>query len=399
MAGGGGGAVGMRLNIMTALYLPILGYAMSTFDINPDALVIKSDNLEAYAVAKNKTVPLGDRFEANILYELKPSEEQKAALEAIKEGEHAGGEKAEEDHNAKMMFKPHVLIDESNSVKGIYYDTLEAKFFLDTEVLRAQMGTEMTKTFSFKAKVSAKTIGGKGFEKDIEESFTVFKPFVEVQSNSVPSLIAECENSLRFNAIGYDPTQLVLSDRSSGLNVNGNTITWSPKGDTTVITVSARTPDGQVREIDKKGFRIKPTPSPVAGIRLENNTQFLSSSDLLGYQEYFELVIRPDESFVKDFPKDARYRLDEVTIEIGKRGLAPEQTTLDSQTLKEFFNTKGRAKNEDIYIFSALDAMGRNMIAAQIQIRIDKINRINFQNKAIPVDVNTFKSSFVYNAR
>ena len=182
MSGGGGGAVGMRLNIMTALYLPILGYAMSTFDLNPDALVLNSENLEAYAIAKNRTIALGDRFEASIYYELKPTDDQLSALQAVE-----GELKKEEDHNAKMMFKPHVQIDEKNSVPGIYFDTLASKFFLDTDKLRAQMGSEMTKTFKFKANITATTVGGKGFEKDVEETFTVFKPYVEVQSNAVPS--------------------------------------------------------------------------------------------------------------------------------------------------------------------------------------------------------------------
>jgi hypothetical protein len=396
MSGGGGGAVGMRLNIMTALYLPILGYAMSTFDLNADALIISSENLEAYAIAKNRTVALGERFEASIFYELKPTEEQLSALEVADKGV-----KKEEDHNAKMMFKPHVHIDEKYSVPGIYFDTLAAKFYLDTDKLRSQMGSEMTKTFKFKANVTAKTVGGKGFEKDIEESFTVFKPYVEVQSNAVPSLIAECENSLRFNAIGYDPTSLILSDRSSGQVVNGNTITWSPKGDTTVITVSARTADGQVREIDKKGFRIKPTPSPVAGLRRENDKKFLAPTDVISYQEFLELVIKPDDSFVKDFPKDAKYRIDEVAVEVARRGLAPEYTVLSSADLKAYIDKsgKGKANNEDIYIFSIYDAMGKNMIAQSVNIRIDKIVRINYQGKSIPVDVNTFKSNFVHNVR
>ena len=397
MSGGGSGAVGMRLNIMTALYLPILGYAMSTFDLNPDALVLNSENLEAYAIAKNRTIALGDRFEASIFYELKPTDEQLSALDAA-EGEH---EEKAEDHGADMLFKPHVRIDEKNSVPGIYFDTLASKFFLDTDKLRAQMGSEMTKTFKFKANVVAKTVGGKGFEKEVEETFTVFKPYVEVQSNAVPSLIAECENSLRFNAIGYDPTALVLSDRSSGQVVNGNTITWSPKGDTTVITVSARTADGQVREIDKKGFRIKPTPSPIAGLRRENDRKFLAPTDVVSYQEFLELVIKPDESFVKDFPKDAKYRIDEVAVEVARRGLAPEYTVLSAADLKTYIDKsgKGRANNEDIYIFSIYDAMGKNMIAQSVNIRIDKIVRINYQGKSIAVDVNTFKSNFVHNVR
>ncbi|NCP84652.1 MAG: hypothetical protein GW823_07110 [Bacteroidetes bacterium] len=396
MAGGGGGAVGMRLNIMTALYLPILGYAMSTFDLNPDALVLNSENLEAYAIAKNRTVALGDRFEASIYYELKPTDEQEAALDMLDKGA-----KKEEDHNAKMMFKPIVNIDEKSSVNGIYFDTLASKFFLDTDKLRSKMGSEMTKTFKFKANITAKTVGGKGFEKDVEETFTVFKPYVEVQSNAVPSLIAECENSLRFNAIGYDPTALVLSDRSSGQVVNGNTITWSPKGDTTVITVSARTADGQVRVIDKKGFRIKPTPSPVAGLRRENERKFLGATDVISYQEFLELVIRPDDSFVKDFPKDAKYRIDEVAVEVARRGLAPEYTVLSAADLRTYIDKsgKGKANNEDIYIFSIYDAMGKNMIAQSVNIRIDKIVRINYQGKSIPVDVNTFKSNFVHNVR
>lgn len=396
MAGGGGGAVGMRLNIMTALYLPILGYAMSTFDVNPDALVISSENLEAYAVATNRVVPVGDRFEASILYELKPTEEQKAAMEAAVNG---SGEKKTEDASAKIMFKPKVKIDEKASVAGIYFDTVEAKFYLDTEKLRAQMGNEQSKEFEFFANITAKTIGGKGFDKNIREKFTVFKPSVNVVSNSVPTLIAECENSLRFDAIGYDPNQLVLFDRSSNQTINGNTITWSPRGDTTVITVSVKTATGQIKELDKKGFRIKSVPSPIAGIRKEKEKNFLAVNETIGYSEPFELVIKPDDSFLKDFPKDAKYRLEEIEVEVGRRGLPPEKAVMDAQFLKDFNITK-KGTSEEVYFFSGRDAIGKALNnVSSIAIRIDKIFRINFQNKAVPVDINTFKSNFAINVR
>lgn len=395
MAGGGGGAVGMRLNIMTALYLPILGYAMSTFEVNADALVISSENLEAYAVATNRIVPIGDRFEASILYELKPTEEQKAAMEAAsKSGEHQV-----EDHSAKIMFKPEVKIDAKASVSGIYYDTVEAKFYLDTEKLRAQLGTDQSKEFEFSAEIIAHTIGGNSFQKNIKEKFTVFKPSVNVVSNSVPTLIAECENSLRFDAVGYDVSQLILFDRSSNQTINGNTITWSPRGDTTVITVSVKTPSGQIKELDKKGFRIKPTPSPIAGIRREKEKSFLALGEQVAYNEPFELVIRPDESFLKDFPKDAKYRVDEIYVEVGRRNLPPETTIMDARLLKDFYVSK-KGTNEEVYLFSGRDAVGKPLNnVSSISIRIDKIFRINFQNKPIPVDVNTFKSNFSINAK
>ena len=128
---------------------------------------------------------------------------------------------------------------------------------------------------------------------------------------------------------------------------------------------------------------------------------FLAPTDVVSYQEFLELVIKPDESFVKDFPKDAKYRIDEVAVEVARRGLAPEYTVLSAADLKTYIDKsgKGRANNEDIYIFSIYDAMGKNMIAQSVNIRIDKIVRINYQGKSIAVDVNTFKSNFVHNVR
>jgi len=159
MAGGGGGAVAMRLNIMTALYLPILGYAMSTFDVNPDALVVKSDNLQAYAISQQNTVPVGDTFQASIMYELRPTDEQQDAISDIK-----GEGSAKKEKSGVKMFEPEVIIDEGSSPEGMYYDTVEKRIIFNTNNIDFAPG-ENQKRLNYKATVNALTLGGEGFIK------------------------------------------------------------------------------------------------------------------------------------------------------------------------------------------------------------------------------------------
>lgn len=394
MAGGGGGALGMRLNVMTALYLPILGYAMSTFELNPDALIISSDNLFADAIPIERTVRLGDTFEAKIMYELVPTPEQKAQLEALARGEAKGEAKSH-----TKVFEPSIIIDTKNSPDGMYFDSVEKRIYLNTEKLSKQFKDgEFQKTFNYKLDISAKTVAGEGFYKTVNNSFSVFKPFIEVQSNAAPRLFANSKNALKFNVPGVDPNTLVLNDKASGMEIKGSTIEWSPNGDTTVISVSYTNSEGDKIFVGTKGFRITPTPAPKVYLRRENG-EILQPGSNASWPDLLELVIEADESFMKDFPQDSKYSIDGITMEIVNLGVQPTRLELSRQDIRDFRSNKGAGTGQLIYELDFYKLPGGLPNGIGINIQLNKVNRINFQNRPFEVDPNTIPSNFSLSMR
>lgn len=394
MGGGGGGAVGMRLNIMTALYLPVLGYAMSTFDLNPDALVISSSNLEAYAVSENNFLSVGEEFRASIMYELKPTEAQEIAANAAVEGE---GKK--KDTHAKGVFTPDVVIDQQSSPAGMVYDTLAKQIVFDTQsVFDGEPQDVRTKVVTFRAKIIGKSAAGLDYYREIENQFEVFKPYVDVQSNAAPRLLAGCENSLKFSVPGIDVNSLVLNDKSSGLTVNGGTITWSPKGDTTTISISRRIGD-QTKFVDVKGFKVTPPPPPSVFVRsASDRSKILTPQDVVTLLDDFELVVKPDPNFLTEFPKDSKYSVGKIRISISRAGLAPQEGEVSGNTLK--LDSRGTARGEYIFAFNLIDALGGQVPRGQgVSFIIEDLSRINFQNARFKVDPTSVPSQFAFRAQ
>lgn len=395
MAGGGGGAVGMRLNIMTALYLPILGYAMSTFDLNPDALVLSGDNLQAYAVPTERSVPVGQQFTADIMYQIKPTEAQLAAM--AEEAAKTGG-KDDKSHK-KGIFEPDVIIDESVSPQGMYYDSVKKMIVFNTaDIFKGEKEDVRQKEVTFKAKIVGKSAAGQSYYREVEEKFSVFKPVVEVQSNAVPRLLAECENSLRFNVPGIDPNTLVLTDKSTGMVIEGNSITWSPRGDTTTITVSRKVGD-ESQFIDTKGFKITPPPFPqvyMQQVDRSNSKTILNPSSKVSLRDDFVLVIKPDPQFLSDFPQDARYVPGGMKVSIARQGLAPQQGELSGNQLGSKQDKNAIANGEYAYRFNLADAMRSRPNGAAINLILTGLARVNYQNKRIELPDNTYPQQFSF---
>jgi hypothetical protein len=388
MAGGGGGAVAMRLNIMTALYLPILGYAMSTFDVNPDALVVKSDNLQAYAISQQNTVPVGDTFQASIMYELRPTDEQQDAISDIK-----GEGSAKKEKSGVKMFEPEVIIDEGSSPEGMYYDTVEKRIIFNTNNIDFAPG-ENQKRLNYKATVNALTLGGEGFIKEVENTFTVFRPVVRVQSNAAPRLLSNCRNSLTFSVTGVEANDIVLSDRASGRTENGNSITWAPPGDTTVFSVSYKKPDGTLTNLDNLGFRISQPPAPIVGLRMNDNRDFMTIQDQGDWYAELFLVVQPDDDFAKDYPDDANYEVGELFVRTTQIGLAPQEATVNAQKMRRMIANDRKIQNSEIvYMLDFYEIYGNLPTGTSLFIGVNELNRVNYEGKRIPVNRDRYKST------
>lgn len=396
MAGGGGGVQGLRLNVMTALYLPILLYAMSTYDLEGSSLVLTQDSLVPHAVPSQSSLATGEEFEAPIYYEILPIQQQGARQMGGVEEEGGGDEAAE---SAKGAFDPDVTIDEENSPEGMYYDEAEQVIRFNTaDVFAGEPSSLHTKELSYRAMVTGKTLEGDEFSSELEGTFSVFRPVINVQSNVPPQLFADSRNSLSFNVQGVDAQSLRLRDESTGHSASGSTIEWTPSGDTTVVEVAYEAPDGELRTLGEEGFRVRTPPPPTVGIREVGEQDFLAGGSTLSPRTDFELVVRPDDTYLTGFPDDARYTVGSLRLRLTRTGVAPEEVEISAAQLESMYDEgRSAALNEDVYRITPRrlfnDPRGNNM-----QIIIRDLERINYEGRSFTVDTDLFQDSFTFEA-
>lgn len=400
MAGGGGGATGMRLNVMTALYLPILLYAMSTYSLEANSLVLNAESLIPHAVAEERTIPQGAQFAAPIYYEIRPREQFGRSLggpteELIEEGE-------TNDKKSKGAFQPDVFIDYDHSPAGMEYDEVSQKIVFNTaNAFEGEPSSVTQKDFSYRARVVGRTIDDEEYSNIVEGTFRVFRPLINVQSTVVPQLFADSRNSLSFTVQGISPSDIRLRDRSTNTRAEGPTLTWTPTGDTTVVFVSYVGADGEVRQVGEEGFRVRPAPPPVIGIRRPNETQLLASgTDAVNPQQPFQLIIRPDDAYAQAFPDDARYRISGIRFRVTRRGLPPEEGALSAQQLQTYYNQNiSRATGQDVYEINLREFIRDFRGASGLEIFVDGVERVNYQNRSIPVDRELVNTAFSFAVR
>jgi len=386
MAGGGGSAVSMRLNIMTALYLPILLYAMSTFDLDENALVLDSNNLKPHVVANNSSVAVGDSYRASIMFTLRDDSHT------------AGGDNGHGD----ALFVPEIDLDYSKSPEALKWDSEKQELLMDTEKLFENVSPETyTKQVEFSGTIRGKTAkdlkegSPASYIEDISGSFTVFRPTIQVQSNAVPKLYANCENSLSFTVPGVNTTSLFLKNKFADQTYEGNSITFSPSSDTALIEVYRKAEEGSSSLLGTKGFKVVEPPNPIVGIREENGNEFLKPGEAIGLFDTYELVIKANESFSNEFPKDSKYRLRSVKMEIVRRGLAPLEAEFTSSELK--YDSRNEALGEYIYKFSAVNKIP-NPQGSGVNIIINDLVRVNYAGRALPIDPTEVSSQFTFKA-
>lgn len=385
-------ALNLRLKIMTILYLPILLYAMSTFDLQPDALVIGSDNLEAFSVPEERSVVLGDEFSASLMYQIVPTPEQMRLFGTTQQPSDNGP--------TSFIFDPEVRIDYSVSPESMTWDAENKRIVFNTaNVFEGADANVLYKDIPYRVHIRAVTAQRQTFERTVEETFRVFRPMVQVQSNAPPRVVADSRNSLNFGVQGINDNNLILHESSTNRRVEGARLDWTPRGDTTVVTISFTAPDGVVRTIDRRGFRVTPPPNPVVGMRRHQERQFLTGNEPIDLFGRFEVVIRPDDNFLRDFPQDARYEVGSIRLSITRAGLAPEEIVLDRATLARYYDrSRSRASGEDIYGPFSLGEFVPNLRGNGLNVFIEDLNRVNYENRRISLDLNEVRNQFSFRA-
>ncbi len=383
-ASGGSSILQLRLNFMTAIYLPILLYAMSTYELEQGSLVISERNLEAVAVSDQGTIFAGDTFEADILYRA-----------IVPPGTAMG------TSGAESLVNPEIIIDTENSPEGLYFDQAERRFVFDSDGVFDDLPPNvLEQEFSFRADAIIRSIvDDEEIIKPIEHSFTVRRPTVNVISNAPPRLVTNSRNDLSFLVPGIDEGNMVLEESSRNLRVAGSRLQWSPTGDSTVVSIFRRLDSGETRLIDRIGYRVVPPPPPRVIIRRFQETTGLTGDDLVAItDDQLEIVILPDESFARDYPDDATYRIGDLRLSFYQPGRPPQTVSIPASRLP-FDRQRSTATNQFIYGPFRLSQLDNQIRGNEVRVEIDRIERVNFEGRAERVSNDLFQDFFSIRTR
>lgn len=347
MAKGGGDIKQLRYRVMLALYLPILLYSFSTFDIKEKTVLVKE--VKPVLSGGQETVILGQEYTAN------------AYLKASKLSK--GGEIRLSTEDKKV------------TVEG--YENIR----IATAKLLAE--GEDTKEVTYEATIGYDRAKGGPTSETLTGSFTVRRPELVATSVATKSLYRRTKNQIRIDVPGLEGRPLQLKS-STGGPVDGRQLTLSPSSNS--VTVSAFLPsgDGDPVYLGQKEFAVIDPPRPQLKVLDAKGKQVSNGESLPRARPVLEFEVEPDAEFAKSYPKDARYRVRQAKVSI-RKGLKA------SQEIGTFDLGNNSSLKGDLI-------RGLNKVRAQpkdrLIIQLKDVVRINHAGQAIPVKLN--ESSLAY---
>lgn len=328
----------MRYSVMLALYLPILLYAFSTYDLSDDAYAVQS--IEPVVVGE-QTVLLGQPFNARAFLTVGRGEGQR--LEADSSGVEVVGD-------SLLRMPTGGLLGEDQQEKAVSYGG----------------------RFRFQQ------VDGQTAEIPVSGSFRVRRPEVVATSEATQSLYRRCLNRIRINVPGLEERPLLLE--GGGRRVEGRSISLSPSGSgPAVVRVSlADSARGENVYLGQKKFALIDPPRPQ--LRVSNAGREVTNGDNIPRRRaVLQFRVQPDEEFRQRYPQDARYSVGRATVFL-RKGLTA------SEEVGTFDLSGGR-----LVLTRALrDAEAGD----RVTIRLEGVARINHAGRAIPVSFSEGSRTF-----
>lgn len=338
----------LRYQVMLALYLPILLYSFSTFDLKEQS--VAAEKVTPILVGGQQTVVLGQDYTANAY--LKASQLAK------------GGEITLSTDNQR------VTVEENENIK------------VATSDLLAQ--DEDTKEVEYSVKMEYDQLEGTASQ-TLNGSFTVRRPELVAKSVATNSLYRQTKNQIRIDVPGLENRSLQL-ESSSGGRVEGRQLTVSPSSDN--VTVSAYLPtDGEESVyLGEKEFEVIDPPRPQLTVKDAQGEQIANGENLPRGRPVLEFEVEGDREFAKSYPEDANYRVKRAKVSIRKGLTASQEIGVfelgDDSTLQRGLI---RGLNE-------VDARPKDRLIIQLQ----DVVRINHAGEEIPVNLNESSLSYSF---
>jgi hypothetical protein len=266
---------------MLALYLPILLYSFSTFDISEEAVAIKEVNP---TLVGQKSLVLGQQYSAKALM-IPPSD--KIGVEAR---------------------------DERMRVQG---DSL----VMDTGDLLAEGEDEAT--INYEAAMNVSTVDKSTRTITTQGRFTVRRPEIVATSVATQSLYRQTLNQIRIDVPGLENRPLRL-ETSSGSSVDGRQIQLSPGGNN--VTVSAYLASGSKDVyLGEKQFNVISPPLPQVKVLDAQGSELTTGDPIPQARPLINIEFEPDQEYASTYPDDANYRVSEARVSLRRGKTASEE--------------------------------------------------------------------------
>ncbi|PSQ82125.1 MAG: hypothetical protein BRD46_00360 [Bacteroidetes bacterium QS_8_68_15] len=330
----------LRYSVMLALYLPILLYAFSTYDLSDDTYAVQS--VEPVVVG-DRTVVLGQPFTARTFLSVGRSEGKRLQTAD-------GGVRAVGDSLLRM------------STGGVLAED------------------EQEQTVSYGGQFSFQQVDGQTAQIPVRGQFTVRRPEIVATSEATQSLYRRCLNRIRIDVPGLEdrPLRLEYGSKSTA----GRSIALSPGGSSSstvrVFLADSASADTQNVLLGEKEFAVIDPPRPELRVR-SGGREVTSGDNLSRRRAVLNFEVEPDAEFRQRYPQDAQYSVGRATV----------------------FLRKGLTASRKIGTFDLSD--GRLVLTRQlsdaeagdrITVRLGSVVRVNHAGQAIPVSFSEATRTF-----
>jgi hypothetical protein len=330
---------------MLALYLPILLYAFSTFDLSDES--VAAQEVSPVLVEGPETVVLGQNYDAQ------------AYLTATELAD-GGDIQLRTDNGSVQITDGSQLRVPSASLLG--EDEDEATF-----------GYDVTMEYS--------AIGDTSFTRVLRDSFTVRRPELVATRATAQSLYRQTQNQIRIEVPGLENKPLRLE--TNGQSISGREIALSPSGGTVSVDAYLVSPDGADTFLGTKEFATITPPPPEIEARDARGESLTSGGTIPRGRPIVQFEPIPDRQFERSFPQDASYQIRRARVSIKKGIRASEE--IGTFSLEDGRLNLARPLQQ-------IDARAEDQIIIQLQ----DVVRINHAGEAIPVDLSDASVSYSF---
>lgn len=347
-AKGGGDIKQLRYRVMLALYLPILLYSFSTFDLKEKS--VAAEKVAPILIGGQETVVLGQEYSANAY--LKAAQLAKGGEIKLKSGDK--NVTIEENENIKIATAE--LLPEGEDQKEIDYSVT-----MEYDQLKGTVSEELT------------------------GSFTVRRPELVAKSVATNSLYRKTRNEIRIDVPGLENRPLQL-ESSSGGQVDGRQLTVSPSSDNVTVRAYLPKEEGEPVFLGEKGFAVIDPPRPQLEVLDVNGEKVANGDNLPRARPVLRFNVKPDREFEKSYPEDANYRVRQAKVSI-RKGLKASQEigTFD-------LGNNSALKGELVRGLQKVGAQPKDRLLIQLQ----SVVRINHAGEEIPVNLSKSNLSYSF---
>ncbi len=338
----------LRYQVMLALYLPILLYSFSTFDLKEKS--VAAEKVKPILVGGEETIVLGQEYTANAYLK---------AAQLAKGGEitlQTEDDRVTVQGNEDIQVATADLLNEGEDTKEIEYS--------------------VTMEYDQLEGTASQTLNG---------TFTVRRPELVPKSVSTNSLYRKTRNQIRIDVPGLENRPLRL-ESSSGGAVNGRQLTVSPSSDKVSVRAYLPKEDGEPVYLGEQQFDVIDPPRPQLKVRDAQGEQVANGDNLPKARPVLKFEVEGDREFATSYPQDANYRVKRAKVSIRKGLKASEEIGTfelgDNSTLR----------GELIRGLRKKDARAKDRLIIQLQ----EVVRINHKGEEIPIDLNEASLSYSF---